>query len=101
MLDPPIPPIAAPAPQMRPTGDDAAAIREAAQAFEALVLSELLTPVFEQLDVDGLGGGGAGERMFRPMLVQQYAERLAASGGVGFADAVVRELMALQSTPAE
>lgn len=84
-------------PHLRPESGSESAIRKAAQEFEALVLTELLAPVFEPLDTEGVGGGGAGERMFRPMLVQHYAQLVAASGGVGFADAVTQELMALQS----
>ena len=53
---------------------------------------------FEALDTDGLGGGGLGEQMFRPMLVERYAEAIARAGGVGIADSVVRELMRLQET---
>lgn len=71
-------------------------IRRVAQEFEAMVLAELLQPVFEQLDTDGLGGGGDGEQMFRPMLVQQYAQRMAETGGIGLADSVMRDLMRLQ-----
>lgn len=75
-------------------------IRRVAEEFEAMVLSELLGPVFEQIDPNGLGGGGAGEQMFRPMLVQQYAAAMARSGGVGLADSVIRELTRLQAPPA-
>lgn len=67
-----------------------------AQDFEAMVLSSLLAPVFESLDTDGLGGGGAGEAAFRPLLVQEYAKGIAASGGIGVADAVLKELLRAQ-----
>jgi Rod binding domain-containing protein len=67
-----------------------------AQEFEAMALADLLAPVFESLDTKGLGGGGMGERMFRPMLVQNYAQGLAASGGVGIAKTVLAEILNLQ-----
>lgn len=72
-------------------------IRRAAQEFESMFLSEMLAPMFESLDTEGLGGGGLGEQIFRPMLVEQYAKAVAHAGGIGLADSVVRELTALQA----
>jgi Rod binding domain-containing protein len=56
----------------------------------------MLAPMFENLDTDGLGGGGAGERMFRPMLVEQYAKAIAQAGGIGLADSVIAEMLRMQ-----
>jgi peptidoglycan hydrolase FlgJ len=71
-------------------------VRRAAEEFEAVFLAEMLAPMFEGLETDGLGGGGMGEQIFRPMLVERYAESISRSGGVGIADSIVRELMRLQ-----
>ncbi|MBC7768737.1 MAG: rod-binding protein [Phycisphaerales bacterium] len=71
-------------------------IRRAAEEFEAVFLSEMLAPMFESLETDGLGGGGTGEQIFRPMLVERYAEAISRAGGVGIADAVVREMLRMQ-----
>ena len=71
--------------------------RRVAEEFEAMTLAELLQPVFASIDPRGLGGGGAGEEMFRPMLVQEYATAMAKRGGIGLADSVVRELVRLQT----
>lgn len=79
-------------------------LRRAAEEFEAVFLAEMLAPMFESLDADGLGGGGMGEEIFRPMLVERYAESIARAGGVGIADSIVRELVRLQEqdlTPLE
>lgn len=73
-----------------------AEIARIAQEFEAVFLSEMLAPMFESLGTDGLGGGGMGEQIFRPMLVERYAEAIAQAGGVGIADAVVREMLRMQ-----
>jgi Rod binding domain-containing protein len=72
-------------------------IRRVAEEFEGMVLSELLQPVFNSLDTDGLGGGGDGEQMFRPMLIERYAQGMAKSGGIGLADAIAAELQRLQT----
>ncbi len=67
-----------------------------AQEFEAMVLNELFGLMFQGLSTDGPFGGGAGEAMFRPMLIQEYAKGVAASGGVGLGDAVLSEITRLQ-----
>lgn len=78
-------------------------LRRVAQEFETLFLSEMLAPMFASLETDGLGGGGMGEEIFRPMLVERYAEGIARSGGVGIAESVLAEMLRLQQTvpPAE
>jgi Rod binding domain-containing protein len=73
-------------------------ILRVAEEFESVFLAEMLAPMFEALDTEGLGGGGQGEQMFRPMLVQQYAESISQAGGVGIADSIVRELLRMQQT---
>jgi len=76
------------------------AMKKAAEEFEAMMLSQLLGPMFDALDSDGIGGGGSGERMFRPMLVDNYAKGLSASGGVGIAQSVLAELVRMQTVAA-
>jgi len=84
----------------RPREDDPrmAEMRRAAEEFEAIFLAQMMAPMFEGLDTDGLGGGGMGEEIFRPMLIERYADALSQAGGVGIADSIVRELMRLQET---
>jgi len=76
------------------TGPETA--KRVGQEFEALFLSEMLGPVFESTDTDGLFGGGEGEKIFRSMMVQEYGKAIAQSGGVGIADAVQREILRMQ-----
>jgi len=66
--------------------------RHAAQEFESVFLTEMLQPMFEGLSTDELGGGGQGEEMFRPLLIQQYADAIAKGGGIGIAAHVLAEL---------
>ena len=84
--------------QTTPQSQEAEALRHAAEEFESVFLSEMLAPMFEGLDTEGLGGGGMGEQIFRPMLVERYAESISRSGGVGIADSVVREFMRMQQS---
>jgi flagellar protein FlgJ len=73
-----------------------AEMRKAAEEFESMVLGQLLQPMFQALDANGLGGGGFGEEIFRPMLVEEYAKSISHSGGVGLAQSVLTELQRLQ-----
>ena len=74
-----------------------ASLTKAAEDFEASVLADLLQPMFAALDADGLGGGGSGEKMFRPMLVDHYARAIARTGGVGIARMLSEDIARLQS----
>jgi Rod binding domain-containing protein len=102
MTDGPIPLVGAPLPMRtaanaaRPADQGVDEARRAAEEFEAVFLGEMLGPMFESLNTDGLGGGGMGEEIFRPMLVERYADAISRSGGVGIADSIVRELMRMQ-----
>lgn len=75
-------------------------MREAARSFETQVLSQLLQPAFAGLGAsDAMGGGGAAEAQWRPMLVDAMAGATSRAGhGLGIADMVLREMLRRQST---
>jgi Rod binding domain-containing protein len=75
-----------------PAGDTPDARRRTAREFEGQVLGALLQPVFAGLDTKGPFGGGAAEAQWRPMLVEHISRAMAQAGGVGIAEAVMREL---------
>jgi Rod binding domain-containing protein len=75
-------------------------VRRAAEEFEAVFLNQMLAPMFEGIQTDGLGGGGMGEEIFRPMLIERYAQSLTQAGGIGIADSIIRELMRMQEMSA-
>lgn len=79
-----------------PRPDAPPQMQKLAKDFEATIIAELLRPMFEALDTEGVGGGGEGERMFRPMLVDQYAKGIAQAGGLGLSDMVLREMVKMQ-----
>jgi len=66
------------------------------QKFESMYLSEMLQPMFAGLKTDKVFGGGHGEEMFQSLAVNEYAKAMTASGGVGIAAAVQREILRLQ-----
>ncbi len=71
--------------------------RRSAQDFEAMAIGQLLQPMFKTVDTaHGLFGGGSGEAMWQPMLVDALGKMLAKSGGIGIADAVFKEMLRMQ-----
>lgn len=72
--------------------------RKAAEDFEAVFLSTLLDGMFANLKTGIPGGGGKSEKMYRSMMVGEYAKEISANGGLGIADHVYREILAVQET---
>ena len=67
-----------------------------ARQFERMFVSEMLRPMFAGISTEAPFGGGTGEEVFRPMLLDQYADAVAKGHGVGIADAVLKEILRLQ-----
>jgi Rod binding domain-containing protein len=61
-----------------------------------MFIAEMLQPMFSGIETDGPFGGGTGEDVFRPMLLDQYADAVAKAGGVAIANAVLKEILKLQ-----
>jgi peptidoglycan hydrolase FlgJ len=70
--------------------------RRVGEEFEAMFLSQMLAPMFDQLSTDGPFGGGQAESMYRSFLVDSYAKSMAKAGGIGIASNVQREILKLQ-----
>lgn len=73
-----------------------AAARKTADEFEAMFLTQMLEHMSSGIKTDGPFGGGQGEAMFRSLMNQEYADMLSKRGGVGIADHVYRQILALQ-----
>ena len=74
-------------------------IAAAAQQFESLALTELLTPIFNTVDGSkGPFGGGDGEAQWKPMLVGELAKHIASHGGIGLARPVMDQMLRIQES---
>lgn len=80
----------------RPVRAPVAATRQAAEDFEAVFLSQMFANMFNTVEDDGPFSGGSGEKMFQGHLHEEMGRAMARAGGVGIADAVQREMLALQ-----
>lgn len=80
-----------------PSGNDARRMRETAEQFEASFLSQMLKPMFEGLDTNGLFGGGEAEATWRSFLIDAMAQQTVRAGGIGLADTVMAEMIRMQA----
>lgn len=76
---------------------DLAKVEEAAKEFEAVFVAEMLKPMFEGIDTNGMFGGGKGEEVFRGMMIQEYGKILAQTGEIGISDSVKEEMIRMQA----
>ena len=71
--------------------------RKTAQDFESMFLEQTFERMFAATGTDGpLGDNGSGGSVYRSMLVKEYADSLAKSGGLGIGASVYREMLRLQ-----
>ena len=73
-------------------------VKRAAEEFESVFLSQILGQMGASFGVPSIGGGegDGGENPFASMLRDEYAKVIGRSGGIGVADAVMRELLRAQ-----
>jgi flagellar protein FlgJ len=72
-------------------------IREQAEELEGVFLNMLTKQMFSGLKPDENFGGGFGEETWRSMQAEQLANSMAQGGGVGIADQLMGEMIALQA----
>jgi peptidoglycan hydrolase FlgJ len=90
------------APTARPAADHRfSGIRKQAEELEGVFLNTLMKEMFASIesDKDSFGGGFA-EETWRGMQAEQFAASLAEAGGIGLADAIVANLLAVQEATA-
>lgn len=75
---------------------DPEAIAKSATQFEGMFMAQMLTHMWDGVEVDKTFGGGQGEEMFRGLLVTEYGKQISQRGGLGIAAAVQSELLKAQ-----
>lgn len=66
------------------------------QEFEAVFIAEMMKPMFEGLDTNGMFGGGKAEEIFRGMLLTEYGKEIAKTGSIGMTSDIKAELLRMQ-----
>ena len=75
---------------------DLAKIDEASKQFEGMFMSEMIKPMFDGLQTNGMFDGGKGEEVFRGMMIQEYGKLLSQHGGVGLASSIKDQMIKIQ-----
>lgn len=73
-----------------------AKIEKSAKEFEGMFVSEMLSHMFEGLEVDKEFGGGHGEEMFRSMMVSEYGKEIANGPGIGISGQIKAMMIQMQ-----
>ena len=71
-------------------------IASAAKEFEAVFIGQMFEQMWSGIKTDGPMGGGTGEGIFRSLMIQDIGKQMSAQGGIGLADVVKREMLAMQ-----
>jgi peptidoglycan hydrolase FlgJ len=71
-------------------------LKAAADDYESVFLSTMLSQMFSGLPTDGPFHGGSAEETWRGMLVNEYGKELVKSGGIGLSQHIYKELLHLQ-----
>jgi len=72
-------------------------IKDKSQQFESVFLTNMLEEMFSGIkEEEGPLGAGQAQGAWRSMLTEEYANSITRAGGIGVADQVQRELIALQ-----
>ena len=78
----------------------AAKARAKAQDFEAVFLNSMFSHMFTHVN-EGPYSGGEAASTWRSFLTEEYSRNFAKAGGIGIADSVYRQLIAVQEARAK
>lgn len=86
----------------RPATDSSRALNtsdpsQAAAEFEAFFISQVINTIQSGPSLQSAFGGGPGEDAFKSFLSDAYAKAMVRAGGVGLADRLKAEIIALQA----
>lgn len=73
------------------------AARAAAEEFESFFLAQTLNQMQQGIETAPPFGGGPGEKAWRSFLSQAMADEMVSAGGIGLADSLVADMIALQA----
>ena len=79
------------------TASQIAKVRQQAEDFEGVFLNTLTKELFSSIKTDeSVMGGGFGEETWRSMQSEQLAANMAQNGGLGIAEQLLPDLLAMQ-----
>jgi len=72
-------------------------VEKTASEFEAFFLTQVLETLQSGIKTEGPFGGGPGETAWKSFLNEAYADAMVRAGGIGLADRLKSEIIALQA----
>ncbi len=72
-------------------------IEEQAREFEAVFITEMMKPMFEQIKPNEMFGGGKGEEIFNGIMLQEYGKNIASLDIIGIQSQVKSQLIEMQA----
>jgi len=78
--------------------DSAAKAEKVAQDFEAVFISQMLQPMFKNIEAEEPFGGGQGNEVWKSMMVDEIGKQMARAGGIGLASSVKQEILRMQES---
>ncbi|HAX92140.1 MAG TPA: hypothetical protein DCY07_08060 [Rhodospirillaceae bacterium] len=73
-----------------------AEMARAAKEFEAVFMAQMLKPMWEGVETNGMFGGGHGEDVMRDMLVQEYGKSMVQGTDYGLSTAIMDTMIRMQ-----
>lgn len=68
------------------------AAKNAAEQFEAVMLSQSFSQMFKGVKGPSMAGGGQSEKIWQSLMIDEMAKGVSKSGGIGIADKIYKEL---------
>jgi Rod binding domain-containing protein len=75
---------------------NATQIMNSARDFEAVFATQMMTPMFEGLEVNPMFGGGKGEEMFRTVLLDEYGKQIGQNDSFNMANQLASAMLKAQ-----
>ena len=82
----------------RAAAADSEQVKKAAEKFVGMFMSQMFSQMFAGVGTNKMFGGGAGEEMFRSVLVDEYGKAAAKQGGMGMTNQIMHALIAQQES---
>jgi flagellar protein FlgJ len=78
--------------QATSNANDQAKLKKAGQDFEAIFLNYMLSKMRESMPKSDAMGSNHDEQVYQGMMDEELSKQMAASGGIGLADTIIRQL---------
>ncbi len=71
-------------------------LEKTAKDFEAVFMSQMIKPMWEGVETDGMFGGGPGEDVMKDLLIQEYGKSMVRNDGFGLSPQVMDSMIKMQ-----